>query len=538
MRLIYFFIIIIIMSSCSLIEKDSSTKIDLTHCEENSDCLKDEICDASYCVSSKIENSKAFFDLKFIPQNNLNKSKYYHSFSTSVLNGEDLKESNRFNIEVSNYVEFSGEIRNNRQMDLSYNLILYDEENDIRFYAHSYKDGEKTYFHFKIPDGAYSLRVYPSDFYPPFTIDIDEISSSNKDNLIIVDREIDSKNYSNILGAIKVSIDDSIYFPYDYKVYAFVQKNNSEIIISNKFTCNEDCENFKLTILNTEEDVYLKVTLDLLENIEFKIPIKDIDDMTDGGVEIDLGDFYRSNSNKIILSGECEEILKNIEIEVSGSIGKYAKYKNSFNYSCDSTSCNNKFNLYEGNYNIFIKPSLDSCYKSKFLNIDLKREASDIRINLDKKKLISGILISTTGSSIEGVVTFTRKDNSLSDFIVVVNSNEKGEFNVLLEPGEYDVFIKPQNSSINSSNWIYLNQRITVNTNDLLYLIPRSYKIPLYLYAQGNKPLAQAQVTMNLHNLDEVFSDDNGYLYPESYPLYESITDSEGKFILSVPIIE
>ena len=525
------------MTSCSFAANDNPVKKDLTHCKNNDDCLTDEICDASYCVSSKVENSKASFDLTFVPQNNLNKTKYYHSFRTEVLTGEVLKEENSFKIDVSDYIEFSGEIRNNREMDLSYNLILYDKENNIKFYNHSYKEGDKTYFHFKIPDGKYILNVYPSNHYPPFTVDVNELKSNDRDNLIVVDREINSMNYSNISGTIKVTIDDSIYFPNSYRIYAFVQKNNSETVISNKFTCSENCEKFKLILSNTDEDIYLKITLDLLENIEFKIPVKDIDDMLNG-VEIDLGDFYRSSFNNVVLTGECDEVLKNIEVKVTGRIGKYAKYKKLFSYSCDSGDCNNSFNLYKGNYNVFIKPGVDSCYKSKFMNIDLKKEGSDIKINLERKKLVSGVLLSVTGESIEGVVTFTRKDNSLTDFKATANSNENGEFNILLEPGEYDVFIKPKNSSVNNSNWIYLNQRITVNTNDLLYLVPRSYKIPLYLYAQGNKPLAQAQVTMNLHNLAEVFSDENGYLYPDSYPLYESITDSEGKFILSVPVIE
>jgi len=539
MKLIYFIIItiIILTPACSFMDPSDKNNIQPTYCEKNYDCLTDEICDANYCVSSKIEESKAKFTLSFIPNNTLNNNKYYHSLETEMLSGKDLSIYDNFKIEVSDYIEFSGEIRNNKNMDLSYELIIYNEEKNIKFYNHSYKDGDKTYFHFKIPKTEYKIKISPNSYYPPFTIDLGRLDLDTKDYLIVVDREINSQNYSNISGAIKVALDDSFYYPSSYKIHAFIQENNSEIPISNKFTCNDECDNFELTIFNTDKDIYLKITVDLLENIEFKIPLKDFDNIQDN-FEIDLGSFHLSNFNILNLIGKCNQEFKNTEIKVTGNLNKYAKYKKTFNYTCDYANCENSFNLYKGNFNLFIKPSPTSCHNSKFFNIDLYQEPIIISINLEEKKNVSGILVSTSGNSVEGVVTFTKKDNSLTDFKFVTYSNQSGEFNALLEPGEYDVFIEPKSFSINNSNWMYLNQRITVNTSDLLYLVPRSYKIPLYLYAQGNKPLIQAQVTMNLHNLDEIFSDENGYLYPKSYPLYESITDTEGKFILSVPIIE
>jgi hypothetical protein len=508
----------------------------VTHCENSSDCLIGEICDANYCVSPKIEDSKALFSLKFVPSNTINNNKYYHSFTTEILDGEYLKSNNSFEVSVSDFIEFSGEIKNNKELDISYDLTLSNE--NIRFYNHSYKDGESTYFYFKLPKGTYKLNVFPDKFYPPFTINLEEFKENIENHLIIVDREINSENYINTTGRIKVAIDDSIYFPNSYTMYAFTQENDSEEIISNRFTCNKDCEAFKLTIFNTNKKIFLKIKLDLLEFIEFKIPIEDFSNSRMSDIEIDLGNIYRSNTNKLILTGNSNEEIKNLEISIIGNINKYAIYKNTFYYSCTSSECNNTFNAYQGSLNMFIKPNNESSYISKFLNIDFEKEASNIEINLENKKLVSGVLISTDGSSIEGLITFTKKDNSLTDVKVQIYSNINGEFSLLMEPGEYDIFIEPKNSSINNSNWIYLNQRITVNTNNLLYIIPRSYRIPLHLYAQGNKPLAQAQVTMSIHDLKNIFYKENGYLYPESYNLYESITDLDGKFILSIPIIE
>ena len=536
-KIISFIIIILIFTSCM----DSSTdaRLPVTHCIEDLDCLDSEICEATYCVSSKIEQSKARFTLQFNPTNNINNLRYYHRFKTDIISGEELVKNDSFTLSVSNYIELSGEIKNNQGLNITYSFVLYDKDNGIRFYGHSYKEGEKTLYYFKIPLGNYILDVFPESYYPTFSINLNELKELNNNYPILVDREINPENYSSILGTLKLKIDDdSIYTPNEYTIYAYIDNNNSEKVISNKFSCNKDCRNFNLSVLSTNEKVYLKVKVNLLEDLTFRIPVDDLGTSLED-VEIDLGNFYKSKANKLILSGVCDDGFKNLEIKVKGNLNDYTIYEN--NFTCIDKECSN-FNLYEGSlyegsFNIFIKPGPESCYVSKFLNIKLSREPSEIKVELKKKKEIAGILMSKDGLPVEGVIKFTRKYNSLTDFKLIANSDESGNFKAYLEPGEYDILIEPVNSSISYSNWLYLNQRITVNTDSLLYIIPKSYKVPATLYTQNNEPLASAQVTMSLHDLVDVFSNENGYGLPESYIIDESITDTYGKFILSIPII-
>ena len=540
MKIIYFFALVyffISFISCSIHNNDSKIIIEPTHCKQDSDCPEDEICDVNYCVSAQAETTKAVFSLKFVPQNNINSNKYYHTLTTPIINNEGLKEIKDFTVNVSDYIEFSGEIKNNKDSNISYDLILFDKEKNIKFYNHSYKEGESTYFHFKIPSGKYFLKIIPGRLYPPFIMEVGELKNDINDKVIIIDREINFDNYREFKGNLKFHLDDSEYYPSAYKIYAFIKENNTRKIISNKFSCDNKCKNFDLMLQKTQKEIFLYITIEMLKNMEFKIPLKNIDDFMQDNTII-LGNFYTSVSNKVKLGGSCNEIIANAEIKLKGIIGKYAYYENTLMYSCKEENCENTFSLYKGIYNILIKPQSKSCYGSEFLNIKLDDSRKEFKINLTKKVSVNGSIISTDANPIEGTITFTRKDNTLTDFRATVNSNENGQFKILLEPGEYDIFIKPQNSSVSNSNWIYLNQRITTNTKDLLYLVPKSYKIPFYLYAQGHKPLPQAQVTMYLHNISEIFSEENGYRYPENYPLYESITDSEGKFIISVPIIK
>jgi len=550
-KFFYFFIIFIIISSCTnSLSVDYSQK---SHCTEKSDCLKNEICEDSYCISEEskeAENSKTTFSFKLIPDNSTMLNSYYPTLITPIFSIKDLQINKGFALnKASKYIEISGIIKNNKNWDISYNLILYDYDYKTKYYAYSYQNNGETLYNFRVPaNRTYALNVFPNDYFSIFAIDLGHLKDDRRNETINVDEEISQNEYYTLTGEVSFNINNEDQSPKKYSIYAYIDNNNSEKVVSNKFNCDsiETCNKFNLQIFKSKQKTYLKIKIDSLKNITFKYPLQPLYDSFND-ININLGNLNKSPKNKFLFNDVCKFDFNNMKVKIKGNLGNHGFFEK--DYNCHNDNCNNNTfklyeekengDLYEGNYNVFIKSYYDSCYASKFLNIELIKTPSEINIELRKKQKINGILMSKDGIPLKGYVNFTRTDNSLSDFSTQVQSNENGEFEAELELAEYNVSIESINSDISYSNWFYLNQRVTINTNNLLYIVPRSYKIPVTLKTYDLKtPVTSAQVTMYLHNLKEIFPNKNESELPESYLLNRFITDDKGKCVVSIPIID
>lgn len=546
-----FYLLLIFLLNCS----DSSKEhpIIVITCNNNYECNSDMKCEAGYCVSKEITNSDTKFYIKIEPQNNSFDEYYFSEFLTEPIRTQRLKnyEENPFELVGIPKSKLFGEIKS--EITVEYGIFLVSKQNNkINFYTRSYKENNKTYFSFTLPIGDYYMSVYPDSEYPPFNLDIDSISANNDKNTVItLSKEYFEQSHKKIYGILQYSNENQPFSLDNANIYAFtIDETGKEKIISNKVkSCNVSdditCKKngyFSLLVDNAYSDFYLKITSPLFENIDFTYQISNTSENIGN---INLGNFSPKKNISFRLTGLSGN-LNNIKVDITGSINQYTTYKNSFFISCsDCVDTSNVLQesdiaelfLFEGNYNFYVKPNNQSNYVSKLVNKTINSENNNIVIDLLGKILFKGSVLSLSELTfLDNISVKFKRKNIPYSFETLAFTDSTGSFEVLLEPGQYDVILLNNNDNSNYSNWIYFNEEYNINSDkNLKYYLPDGYKVLLEVKQNTNIPLKSATVSLNLVELKDFYNNKTGI--PDEYVYFKTLSDEYGKFYIVVPIL-
>ncbi len=553
MKKIYYLLLILFINCSS--DSEYPPRIDIK-CENNNECASDMKCEAGYCVSKEITNSDTKFYIKIEPQNNSFNEYYFNNFSTEPIRTERLNyyEDNPFNLTGIPKSKLLGEfsIDNQSENNTEYSLLIVNKEDkQLNFYTRSYQENNKTYFSFVLPIGDYTLNVYPDSEYPPFSKDIDGISANADKNITInLSKEYFEQSHKKVYGVLQYNNENQPFFLDNATVYAFIiDETGKEKIISNKVkSCNitDDvtCKKngfFSLLIDKNYSDFYLKITSPLFENIDFTYQTSAI---TENIGNINLGNFSPKKNISFKLTGKSGN-LNNIKVDITGTINQYATYKNSFFISCLNCVDENilqeseiaQLSLFEGNYNFYIKPNNQSNYVSKLINQTINSSNNSIVVELLGKILFKGSVMSLNKLLfLDNISVKFKRKNIPYSFETLALTDSTGSFEVLLEPGQYDVILMNNNDDSNYSNWVYFNQEYNINNDDILkYYLPDGYKVLLTVKQNTNIPLKSAVISLNLIDLKDFYKNKTGI--PDEYVYFQTLSDEYGKFYIVIPIL-
>jgi len=553
MRYIHYLLLILFINCSS---NSIPENIIIIKCENNYECASDMKCEAGYCVSKEITNSDTKFYIKIEPQNNSFNEYYFNNFSTEPVRTERLNyyEVNPFNLTGIPKSKLLGEFSIDDELAniVEYGLFIINKENNkLNFYTRSYQENNETYFSFTLPIGDYFLNIYPDSEYPPFSMDINGISANNDKNILItLSKEYFEQSHKKVYGVLQYNNENQPFFLDNAIVYAFIiDEAGKEKIISNKVkSCNitDDvtCKKngyFSLLVDKNYSDFYLKITSPLFENIDFTYQISVV---TENIGNINLGNFSPKKNISFKLTGKSGN-LNNIKVDVTGTINEYATYKNSFYINCLNCVDDNilqesdiaQISLFEGNYNFYIKPNNQSNYVSKLVNQTINTENNSIIVELFGKILFKGSVMSLNKLIfLDNISVKFKRKNIPYSFETLALTDLTGSFEVLLEPGQYDVILLNNNGDSNYSNWVYFNQEYTINHDtNLIYYLPDGYKVLLTVKQNTNIPLKSAVISLYLIDLKDFYKNKTGI--PDEYIYFQTLSDEYGKFYIVVPIL-
>ena len=545
--LLFLLLIMMFIPAC-----DSALKNNLPplECSSNEDCEGYQVCDAGYCINDDLKDSDIDFNFSIIPTNSDTNKKYYHSKTTEPLNIDTLQqyieETRKIEVKVSDRIILTGEIIAEKNID--YKLTAFKKDEELKFSTKSYRvkeDGvEKVYYHLKIPKGEYNLYVESEKEFPPFNIDILELSDDKNIDINIEDElKKRESEFQKVTGKIKYTFkDNNENYLDEFIIYAYKYNDkNVEEIISSKQIYDRASGSFSILIKKDILPFFIKVKSlnSNLKNIEVNKMIDYIDEEDPDLGDINIGTFSEFYNIKINITGNCKtyenDIFNSLSIKIKGNINEITKYENILEPIRIDRNNSSEIAVFEdrvakGSYNLEIYAPYESCYVSAFDNISIDENNREFSIMLKQKIPISGRVFGVSNATLK----FIRKDNHNSSFKISTKA-EDGYYNVNLEPGLYDITIEPDMKT--HSNWVYLDQAIDLyNYQDGFdFFIPESILVKLHVFTTNNKPLVSSLVKLNILPKDN--QDCNFILPKTTYPLYQTVTDESGSFIVPIPIV-
>lgn len=544
--LLLLFMIIIFFPGCGDTGEISWDKPQQLYCEEDYDCGDGMSCVGTYCIHNNVDLSSMLqYTLEITPPDNFYQGREYLSGIQTL---SQILQNRELNLPITQTVILKGEITSDQPGKITYNVVV-TSPNDPEFQSIAKiieKGDNHIAYEIELQEHLqhYQLTVIPNQIYPRRIIDIPEISKLRDNDNVNNESEITLdliefnelrfvETHTPYVLPLKIEGENSDISKIE--CYIFTVKNGVEEIVSNRLK-NSD-------IIEEIQPINLKFLVkNEVENLSIKTIIERNHDQNQQDIYIQ--EFKREQHAQLLIPNpgvanwttiyaqnlSSEVSYEDITVKIrgilnSGVITTYTK-ETRINVPLEIF-------LYPGSYSLQFIYSDYSDYASSQVQLIVKDKDISYNHHPLKKITHTGLLIGYDNNTISsGLLKFISTD-PLFPVTQIVLTDYDGSFSTDLNPGTYRVEIDPRTN--NYASWVYYNITIDESTNqDYNYTAPKGINALFEIYELGAK-LYGSQISLSINNITDHCK---GSQCPESDIIYRTVSDSDGYFLLTLPVIE